>query len=119
MDSGSPHNGSRTTSIVPIRGKSMRTIRTKRFFWVACLIVGLMGVFGAGSRSWADDPVKFDLAGPKVDVQVRRGNITLPIAQVPTLLAGDKLLIKSDLPSTQSNHLLLSVAFLRGTTKEP
>lgn len=86
---------------------------------VACLIVGLVGVFGVGSRSWADDPVKFDLAGPKVDVQVQRGNMTLPIAQVPNLLAGDKLHIKADLPSTQSNHLLLIVAFLRGTTNEP
>src|ERR1700728_4557422 len=86
---------------------------------VACLIAGFWGVFGAGSRSWADDPVKFDLAGPKVDVQVQRGSITLPIAQVPNLLAGDKLLIKADLPSTQSNHLLLIVAFLRGTTNEP
>jgi hypothetical protein len=86
---------------------------------VACLIAGLMGVFGAASRSWADDPVKFDLAGPKVDVQVQRGSMTLPIAQVPNLLAGDKLLIKADLPSTQSNHLLLIVAFLRGTTNEP
>jgi hypothetical protein len=54
-----------------------------------------------------------------VDVQVQRGSMTLPIAQVPNLLAGDKLLIKADLPSTQSNHLLLIVAFLRGTTNEP
>jgi hypothetical protein len=86
---------------------------------VACLIAGLMGIFGTVPRSWADDPVKFDLAGPKVDVQVQRGSMTLPIAQVPNLLAGDKLLIKADLPSTQSNHLLLIVAFLRGTTNEP
>ena len=86
---------------------------------VVCLIAGLMGVFGAGSRSWADDPVKFDLTGPKVDVQVQRGSVTLPIAEVPNLLTGDKLLIKADLPSTQSNHLLLIVAFLRGTTNEP
>src|ERR1700728_474980 len=86
---------------------------------VACLIAGFWGVFGAGSRSWADDPVKFDLAGPKVDVQVQRGSITLPIAQVPNLMAGDKIFVKADLPSTQSNHLLLVVAFLRGTTNEP
>jgi len=89
---------------------------------VACLIagvIGLLGVFAAGSPAWADDPVKFDLAGPKVDVQVQRGNVTLPIAEVPNLLAGDKLHIKADLPSTQSNHLLLIVAFLRGTTNEP
>jgi hypothetical protein len=91
---------------------------TKGTTGVACLIAGLM-VFGAASRSWADDPVKFDLAGPKVDVHVQRGSITLPIAEVPNLLAGDKLLIKADLPSTQSNHLLLIVAFLRGTTNEP
>ena len=85
----------------------------------ACLMAAMVGVLGAASRSWADDPVKFDLAGPKVDVKVQRGTITLPIAQVPNLLAGDKLFIKADLPSTQSNHLLLIVAFLRGTTNEP
>ncbi len=85
----------------------------------ACLAAGLAGVFGAAASARADDPVKFDLAGPKVDVQVQRGSITLPIAQVPNLLAGDQLHIKADLPSTQSNHLLLIVAFLRGTTNEP
>ena len=91
----------------------------KRTIRGACLIAGLMGIFGTVSRSWADDGVKFDLAGPKVDVRVQRGGMTLPIAQVPNLLAGDKLFIKADLPSTQSNHLLLIVAFLRGTTNEP
>src|SRR6202000_2450712 len=78
-----------------------------------------LGVFVSGTIARADDPVKFDLAGPKVDVQVQRGTITLPIAEVPNLLAGDILHIKADLPSTQSNHLLLVVAFLRGTTNEP
>ena len=86
---------------------------------VVCLLAALAGVFGAGPRALADDPVKFDLAGPKVEVQVQRGSVTLPIAQVPNLMSGDKLLIKADLPSTQSNHLLLIVAFLRGTTNEP
>jgi hypothetical protein len=82
-------------------------------------MAALLLLYGAGSRSWADDPVKFDLAGPKVNVQVQRGTLTLPISEVPNLLAGDKLLIKADLPSTQANHLLLIVAFLRGTTNEP
>jgi hypothetical protein len=67
----------------------------------------------------ADDKARFDLAGPKIDIRVTRGSTTLPIAEVPNLLAGDKLWIKADLPSTQSNHLLLIVAFLRGTTNEP
>jgi hypothetical protein len=67
----------------------------------------------------ADDKARFDLAGPKIDIRVTRGVTTLPIAQVPNLQAGDKLWIKADLPATQSNHLLLVVAFLRGTTNEP
>ncbi|SDF38570.1 hypothetical protein [Terriglobus roseus] len=91
----------------------------KRAIRVACLTAGLMVLGGVLTRSWADDPVKFDLAGPKVDVHVQRGSVTLPIAQVPNLQAGDKLFVKADLPSTQSNHLLLIVAFLRGTTNEP
>jgi hypothetical protein len=67
----------------------------------------------------ADDKARFDLAGPTIDIRVTRGDLTLPIAQVPNLQAGDKLWIKADLPTTQSNHLLLVVAFLRGTTNEP
>jgi len=69
--------------------------------------------------SHAADAARFDLVGPKIDVRITRGAVTLPIAQVPSLQAGDKIWIKADLPSTQSNHLLLIVAFLRGTTNEP
>ncbi len=62
---------------------------------------------------------RFDLLGPKVDVHVTRGDQSLPIGSVPNLQAGDKLQIHADLPSTQSVHLLLVVAFLRGTTNPP
>jgi hypothetical protein len=86
---------------------------------VACLVAGLLGVLGGGQRLRADDAVRFDLAGPKVDVRIQRGSVTLPIAEVPNLMVGDKIWVKADLPSTQSNHLLLIVAFLRGTTNEP
>src|ERR1700761_3588927 len=68
---------------------------------------------------WADDKARFDLVGPKVDVRVTRGSATLPIAEVPNLQPGDKIWVKADLPQDQSNHLLLIVAFLRGTTNEP
>jgi hypothetical protein len=78
-----------------------------------CLVVS------ASLALHADDPVRFDLAGPKIDVRVTRGGTTLPIAQVPNLQPGDKVWIKADLPSNQSNHLLVIVAFLRGTTNEP
>src|SRR6201996_2770363 len=67
----------------------------------------------------ADDKARFDLVGPKVDVRVTRGSATLPIAEVPNLQPGDKIWVKADLPQDQSNHLLLIVAFLRGTTNEP
>ena len=65
------------------------------------------------------DNARFDLAGPKLDVRVTRGSATLPIAEVPNLQPGDRIWVKADLPPTQSNHLLLIVAFLRGTTNEP
>ncbi|HVC47382.1 MAG TPA: hypothetical protein VND90_09060 [Terracidiphilus sp.] len=61
----------------------------------------------------------FDLAGPKVDVHVKRGQVTLPIGQVPNLLPGDRLWIHPDLPKSQSEHFVLVIAFLRGTTNPP
>src|SRR5215472_15187870 len=76
--------------------------------WVLCLSVPLS----------ADGPA-FDLTGPKVDVHVKRGDVTLPISQTPNLLPGDRLWIHPDLPTTQSEHFVLVVAFLRGTTNPP
>ena len=61
----------------------------------------------------------FDLAGPKVDVHVKRGEVTLPIGEVPNLLPGDRLWIHPDLPESQSAHYVLIVAFLRGVTNPP
>jgi hypothetical protein len=82
----------------------------------ASLLVALTLAFAPTLHA---DPVRFDLVGPKIDVRVTRSGNTLPIAQVPNLQAGDKIWVKADLPATQSNHLLLVVAFLRGTTNEP
>jgi hypothetical protein len=65
------------------------------------------------------DPAPFDLAGPNLDVTVTRGVKTLPISQVPNLVAGDRLSIKADLPSTQSAHYLMVLAVLRGSTNPP
>ncbi|MGB6193168.1 MAG: hypothetical protein WBF42_11920, partial [Terracidiphilus sp.] len=61
----------------------------------------------------------FDLTGPKVDVHVKRGNVTLPIGQVPNLQAGDRLWIHPDFPPSQSAHYILIVTFLRGATNPP
>jgi hypothetical protein len=65
------------------------------------------------------DPARFDLAGPKIEVRVTRDGVTLPIAQVPNLKAGDKLWLHPDFPPTQSVKYLLVAAFLRGTTNPP
>jgi hypothetical protein len=61
----------------------------------------------------------FDLTGPKVDVHVKRGDITLPISETPNLLPGDRLWIHPDLPDSQSQRFVLVVAFLRGATNPP
>lgn len=61
----------------------------------------------------------FDLAGPKVDVHVKRGDVTLPISQIANLMPGDRLWVHPDLPETQSTHFVLVVAFLRGATNPP
>jgi hypothetical protein len=64
-------------------------------------------------------PAPFDLAGPVLDVKVTRGKTTLLVSQVPNLASGDRLLLKADFPATQSEHYLMVVAFLRGSTNPP
>ena len=61
----------------------------------------------------------FDLTGPKIDVHVKRGEVTLPIGQVPSLLPGDRIWVHPDLPESQSARYVLIVAFLRGATNPP
>jgi len=61
----------------------------------------------------------FDLVGPKVEVRVQHAGVTLPIAQVPNLQAGDRLWVHPDLPESQSVRYLMVVVFLRGATNPP
>jgi hypothetical protein len=72
----------------------------------------------ASTGMYAVDPA-FDLSGQKVDVHVKRGEVTLPIGEVPNLLPGDRLWIHPDLPESQSARYVLIVAFLRGATNPP
>ncbi len=67
---------------------------------------------------YADGPA-FDLTGPKVDVRVKRGDVTLPISETPNLLPGDRLWIHPDFPESQTARYVLIVAFLRGATNPP
>ncbi|HKW18834.1 MAG TPA: hypothetical protein VJO35_15100 [Terriglobales bacterium] len=61
----------------------------------------------------------FDLTGPKFQIHVQRAGVTLPVAEVPNLQAGDRLWIHPDLPDSQSVHYLMVVVFLRGATNPP
>jgi len=62
---------------------------------------------------------RFDLVGPRIDVQVTRAGATLPIASVPNLQPGDRLWLHPSLPGSQSVHYLLVCVFLRGNTNPP
>ncbi len=85
------------------------------FRFAAWLSIIALCVAGAAQA----DPAPFDLSGPSIEVKVTRAAVTLPIAQVPNLAAGDRLWIKPDLPGTQSARYLLVAAFLRGSTNPP
>ena len=52
-------------------------------------------------------------------MHVKRGDVTLPIGEVPNLLPGDRLWIHPDFPENQSARYVLIVAFLRGATNPP
>ncbi len=82
-------------------------------------LLQLLFCFCVGLPLLHADGLPFDLSGPKVDVHVKRGDVTLPISEVPNLLPGDRLWIHPDLPETQATHFVLVVAFLRGSTNPP
>ena len=82
------------------------------------ILLSLLFCYLVSIQLHGEGPV-FDLSGPKVDVHVKRGDVTLPISQVPNLLPGDRLWIHPDLPESQSTHFVLVVAFLRGSTNPP
>ena len=85
-----------------------------------CLLVFLLVFpFWRNTTAHAQSAPAFDLVGPKVDVHVKRGEVTLPIGQVPNLLPGDRLWIHPDFPESQSTRFVLIVAFLRGATNPP
>ena len=65
------------------------------------------------------DPAPFDLVGPRLEVSVTRGANTLPITRVPNLAPNDRLVLKAEMPASQSAHYLMVAAFLRGPTNPP
>ena len=83
-----------------------------------CLAV-LIGVLAVPEKSFARADNVFDLTGPQIEVNVTRAGKKLGIADVPNLMAGDRLWIHVNFPDNQAVHYLLVVAFLRGSTNPP
>lgn len=90
-----------------------------RFFHRARVALLLAAGITLCASTFGQAAGRFDLTGPKISVHVQRGNQSLPIALVPNLQSGDKLTVHADLPKTQSVHMILIVAFLRGSTNPP
>jgi hypothetical protein len=65
------------------------------------------------------DPARFDLTGPHLEVEITRGDTTLPAAEVPNLAPGDRVWVRADLTTDESAHYLLVTTFLRGSTDPP
>ncbi len=89
--------------------------RMRRCLLLLSLVVSVWGSIPAQGQA----APSFDLIGPKVDVRVKRGDVTLPVGQVPNLLPGDRLWIHPDFPDSQSTRFVLIVVFLRGATNPP
>jgi hypothetical protein len=96
--------------------KLARRFHSKYLFYGLALLLSVLAVAPAGVAR-PENP--FDLIGPKIEMHVNRSGKTLGIADVPNLLAGDRLWIHVDLPDNQAVHYLLVVAFLRGSTNPP
>src|SRR5579863_2366740 len=97
-------------------GKIVPWINSRLLFCGFVLAISMLGVV---PTAFARPDNSFDLTGPKLEIKVTRTGKTLGIADVPNLLAGDRLWIHVDLPDDQAVHYLLVVAFLRGTTNPP
>jgi hypothetical protein len=93
-------------------------VRESRLRCALPLICAFIAICCAAPAAHADGAA-FDLVGPKFQVHVQRAGVTLPIAEVPNLQAGDRLWIHADLPDSQSVHYLMVVVFLRGATNPP
>ena len=67
----------------------------------------------------AAEQTPFDLAGPQLEITVTRGSARLPIAEVPSLTAHDRLQIVPRVADAQNARYLMVAAFLRGPTDPP
>ncbi|MGN6269036.1 MAG: hypothetical protein ACTHM0_03980 [Sphingomonas sp.] len=87
------------------------TMPKRLFLAFTCAALAATPAFAASSP--------FDLSGPALRVSVTHDGMTLPIAQVPNLSAGDTISVAPDFPADQGAHYVLIAGFLRGATNPP
>ncbi|WP_260928099.1 hypothetical protein [Novosphingobium sp. 9] len=106
---------------MPYETIRQRPALTRKRLTRASAVAGLAltAALAVSSSAAAADPAPFELDGPRIDIEVTRGKQTLPIAQVPSLSEGDKLVIRSAVGPDQGAHFILVSAFLRGATNPP
>lgn len=109
--------------LIPASGATLEMRIISSRFSAACIFalssIAVVTQLFIGTKSARADGATFDLAGPRVEVTVTRGEKTLPISDVPNLQPGDRVWIHPDFPDSQSVHYVLIVAFLRGSTNPP
>lgn len=98
----------RSVSIHPTRHRMTRIASAALLAGATCAV-----------PSASADPAPFELTGPELRIEVTRGERTLPIARVPSLAAGDKVVVHGNFAEDQGAKFLLVSAFLRGATNPP
>src|SRR5579863_3324858 len=95
----------------------MRLPKPSRMFKPSPMVTAVLAL--AALAAAHADPAPFDLAGPNLDVEITRGEATLPAAQVPNLAPGDRVWIRAHLTADESARYLMVATFLRGSTDPP
>lgn len=70
-------------------------------------------------KGQASASTNFNVPGPLLQVTVRRGEVTLPIYEVPSLQPGDVISVTSSFKEKEPVHWMLVSGFLRGATEPP
>lgn len=92
---------------------------TKRVAFAPLLPCAILAATGVLPGAATADPAPFELTGPDLRIDITRGDQTLPIAKVPSLAAGDKVIVHGDFSDDQGANFILVSAFLRGATNPP
>jgi len=110
------HNNRRESSFLPIKLTKHRAMGRRR---ARPLLLFVLAATTCAAPAAAADPAPFELTGPDLRIEVKRGEQTLPIAKVPSLAAGDRITVHGAFSEEQGANFLVVSAFLRGASNPP